>query len=104
MDISEELTFFAALYKVDENMELGMWLLYLTVVILSVIVFKLGFARKLPLLKNIVIYVFLLIGSAILTIFALFYPVAEVLVFSAIFLLIYKLRLKQEKKQQSKEA
>lgn len=104
MGVSEQLTFFAALYNVDENIELGMALLYVTVVILSIIVFKLGFARKLPLLKSIVIYVFLLIGSAILTIFALFYPVAEVLVFSAIFLMIYKIRLWQEKKQQSKEA
>ena len=27
MDISERLSFFAALYKVDENSDLGMWLI-----------------------------------------------------------------------------
>ena len=48
MDISERLSFFAALYKVNENSDLGMWLLYLTILFLSILVFKLGFAQKLP--------------------------------------------------------
>lgn len=37
---------FAALYKVDENPEKGMWMLYLTIVVLSIIVYKLGFAKN----------------------------------------------------------
>lgn len=53
--VHHQLSFFAALYKVDENPEPGMWLLYLTIVVLSVIVYRLGFARKLPALKSAVI-------------------------------------------------
>ena len=59
MDISDRLSFFAALYKVDENSDLGMWFLYITILILSIVVFKLGFSQKLPILKSVIIYVFL---------------------------------------------
>lgn len=103
MDITERLTFFAALYKVHENPTVGMWLLYITIILLSVIVFKLGFARKLPLIKNIVIYTFLILGCTILTFFAVFLPIAEGLIVAAFILVIYKIRLNREKKDQSKE-
>lgn len=101
MDITERLTFFAALFKVNENPKLGMWLLYITVILLCVVVYKLGFARKLPMLKNVVIYAFLALGCTILTFFAVFLPIAEGLVVAALILIIYKIRLHQEKKQQS---
>lgn len=98
MDISNRLTFFAALFKVDENPEVGMWLLYLTVVVLAAIVYKLGFARKLPLVKTIIVYVVLVFGCTILSFFAVFLPIAEGLFIAAIVLMIYKLRLRNEKK------
>ncbi|MEQ2526042.1 hypothetical protein EKG37_09575 [Robertmurraya yapensis] len=101
MDITERLTFFAALFKVNENPKLGMWLLYITIILLCVVVYKLGFARKLPMLKNVVIYAFLALGCTILTFFAVFLPIAEGLVVAALILIIYKIRLHQEKKQQS---
>ncbi|TKC18518.1 YlaH-like family protein [Robertmurraya kyonggiensis] len=101
MDITERLTFFAALFKVNENPKLGMWLLYITIILLCVVVYKLGFARKLPMLKNVVIYSFLALGCTILTFFAVFLPIAEGLVVAALILIIYKIRLHQEKKQQS---
>lgn len=50
-EVSERLSFFAALYQVDEHPLTGMWLLYGTIVVLSVIVFKLGFAKQAPVLK-----------------------------------------------------
>jgi len=99
MDVVERLSFFASLYKVDAQPELGMWLLYATVLVLSVIVYRLGFAKKLPLLKNIVIYALLALGCTILTFFAVFLPVAEGLVIAALVLIIYKVRLHQSKKQ-----
>ncbi|WP_019152940.1 YlaH-like family protein [Robertmurraya massiliosenegalensis] len=98
LDITERLTFFAALFKVDDNPKLGMWLLYITVIVLCVIVFKLGFARKLPLLQNVIIYAFLVFGCTILTFFAVFLPIAEGLVVAALILIIYKIRLHQERK------
>ncbi len=69
----ERMSFFAKLCKVDENPELGMWLLYGIIIILSAIVYNLGFARKLSIIKNIVIYISLAIGCTVLTFFAVFF-------------------------------
>lgn len=98
LDITESLSFFAALFKVEENSTLGMWLLYLTIVALCIIVFKLGFAKKLPLAKSVVIYLFLILGCTVLTFFAVFLPITEGLLVAALILIIYKIRLYQEKK------
>jgi CHASE2 domain-containing sensor protein len=101
MDITERLSFFAALYQVNKQPEVGMWLLYLTIVALSIIVYKLGFARKLPLAKSLVIYSFLILGCTVLTFFGVFLPIAEGLLVAALILIIYKIRLHQSKKQQA---
>jgi hypothetical protein len=98
MDIVERLSFFASLYQVNTHPERGMWLLYFTVLVLSIVVYRLGFAKKLPLLKNVIIYVLLALGCTILTFFAVFLPVAEGLVVAALVLIIYKVRLHQAKK------
>jgi chromate transport protein ChrA len=103
LDVLERMTFFASLFKVHENPERGMWILYLTIIVLSVIVYNLGFAKKLPLLKNVVIYVSLALGCTILTFFAVFLPVTEGLLLAAIFLGLYKLRLRSHKKEQQAE-
>lgn len=101
MNVAEHLSFFAALYKVNEQPKLGMWLLYLTIVALSIVVYKLGFAKKLPLGKSIVIYLFLILGCTIFTFLGIFLPVAEGLVVAALILIIYKIRLHQSKKHQT---
>jgi len=101
VDVAERLSFFAALYKVSEQPKVGMWLLYLTIVALSIVVYKLGFAKKLPLGKSIIIYIFLGVGCTILTFLGIFLPVAEGLVVAALILIIYKIRLHQSKKQQT---
>lgn len=103
MDVTERLSFFAALYKVDENPAVGMWMLYLTIIVLSIIVYKLGFAKKLPLAKSLIIYLFLILGCTILTFLGVFLPVAEGLVVAALILIIYKVRLRQEKKQEENQ-
>jgi CHASE2 domain-containing sensor protein len=100
MDVSERLSFFAALFRVDENPTVGMWLLYLTIIALSIVVFKLGFAQKLPLGKTILIYIFLILGCTVLTFLGVFLPIAEGLVAAALILIIYKLRLRQHKKEE----
>ena len=103
-NITERLTFFASLFEIDQNPERGMWYLYFTVFILSTIVYKLGFARKLSLLKNIVIYICLAFGCTILTFFAAFLPMAEGLFIIALFLGIYRFRLFLHRKAQSNNA
>ena len=101
MDISERLSFFAALYKVNENSDLGMWLLYLTILFLSILVFKLGFAQKLPLLQSVIIYLFLVFGCSFLTFLGIFLPITEGLVVASLILIIYKIRLYRYKKYEN---
>ncbi|EDL64701.1 YlaH-like family protein [Bacillus sp. SG-1] len=98
--VTERLSFFASLFRVEENPTLGMWLLYITIIALSILVYKLGFAKKLPLLKSVVIYFFLAAGSTVLTFLGIFLPVAEGLVVAALILIIYKIRLRSHKKEE----
>ena len=98
MDISDRLSFFAALYKVDDNSDLGMWLLYITILILSIVVFKLGFSQKLPILKSVIIYVFLIFGCTFLSFLGIFLPITEGLLVAVLILVIYKVRLYRHKK------
>lgn len=100
MDIQERLSFFAALYRVDENPEAGMWYLYLTVFGLCILVYQLGFAKKLPLLKNVVIYVVMAIGCTLLSFFAVFLPMGEALVIASLVLGIYRIRLHNSRKEE----
>lgn len=101
MDITQNLPFFASLYRVGdpEYTKIGMWALYLTIVLLCSLVYKLGFAKKLPLGKTIIVYVILAFGCTFLTFLALFLPLAEVLVIATLFLAIYKYRLHREMKK-----
>jgi len=103
MEISDRLSFFAALYKDDVNSKLGMWLLYITILILCIVVYKLGFSQKLPLLKSIIIYLFLIIGCTFLSFLGIFLPIAEGLVVAALILIIYKIRLQRHKNALNEE-
>lgn len=94
---SPSLRFFIELTDVKT----AVWLQYVYIVILTVIVYKLGFAKKLPLLKNIVIYICLLIGCLVMLIFSYALPIAEGLAGAAVLLIIYKIRLNQTKKHQA---
>jgi hypothetical protein len=103
LDVTERLSFFPSLYRVVEYPKVGMWMLYITILLLSILVFKLGFAKKLPILKSAVIYLFLALGCTVLTFLGIFLPVAEGLVVASLILIIYKIRLYQSKKQEAEE-
>ncbi|WP_181348961.1 YlaH-like family protein [Thalassobacillus sp. CUG 92003] len=76
----------------------GFFLLYITIVILAIITYKLGFSRKLPPLKAAVVYGVLIIGTFILTlILGLNLPIAESLFVSSVILGIYRYRLYKER-------
>ncbi|MDM5213524.1 YlaH-like family protein [Peribacillus sp. RS7] len=100
MDIQERLSFFAALYRVDENPEAGMWYLYLTIFGLCILVYQLGFAKKLPLLKNVVIYAVMALGCTLLSFFAVFLPMGEALIIASLVLGIYRFRLHNSRKEE----
>ncbi|MCM3759300.1 YlaH-like family protein [Alkalihalobacillus oceani] len=83
-----------------ENPWNGLWA-FLAIVALGIIVFNLGFARELPILKKVVIYIMLVIGCFVLWIleFAFGAPIIVVLIISALFLGAYRFRLHLHRKQ-----
>ena len=85
------------------NYDIAGYATFILVFLMSAIVFKLGFAKKLPLGKNIIIYAFLFFGCMILTFLALFLPMIEGLIVAALILIIYKSRLWREKREEAKQ-
>lgn len=83
--------------------------LYVLNLIFSISAYKLGFARKLPLLKSILVYFVLAIGVFVLTFFnilgpmlnGMVAPVTEVLIITSLVLGIYRYRL--HKTRQAKQ-
>lgn len=75
--------------------------LYLIILALSIVTYKLGFAKKLPVLKSAVIYVVLAIGCIMLTFLGLYLPIAEGLIVSSLILGIYRFRLHNERKNRN---
>lgn len=82
----------------------GFWLMYAIIFILSVVAYKLGFARKLPLLKSIFVYILLIFGTFITTTLSILqFPIAESLIVIVIVLAIYRFRMYWERKQRKTE-
>ncbi|WP_188454524.1 YlaH-like family protein [Virgibacillus oceani] len=77
---------------------------YVLNLIFGAIAFKLGFARQLPLLKSLFVYIMLAIGTFIITIFSIFkMPMTESLIIICIVLGIYRFRLHRQRKEQNNE-
>lgn len=88
------------LYENLPNYDIAGYVLFALVFLLSALVYKLGFAKKLKLSQNIVIYIFLFLGCVILTFFALYLPMVEGLIVAALILIVYKTRLWREKREE----
>jgi len=72
---------------------------FIVIFLLSVLAYELGFARKLPLLKSMIVYILLLIGTYITTIFAVLQmPIIESLIIISLVLGIYRFRMYRERK------
>ncbi|TXL67561.1 hypothetical protein FHP05_00655 [Cerasibacillus terrae] len=75
------------------------WTLYVLNLIFGAISYKLGFARKLSLGKNIIVYFLLAIGTLVITVFSIFkLPITESLIITTIVLAIYRFRLHHQRK------
>lgn len=81
------------------NLVLGFFLFYLTIAILLAISYKLGFARKLPLLKSLMVYIILFIGAFIIAFMGMGMPMAESLLIIVAILAMYRFRLHKERKR-----
>lgn len=86
-----------------ENFLTAFWILYILINVLSIVVFNLGFARKLPLLKNVVIYAVMLFINMFITFLAFTLPIIESLFLAAVVLGIYKLQLKRHKREKEEQ-
>ena len=89
------------LINITHDIHLSMWILYGLIVVLCIVVYHLGFAKKLSILKSLIIYVLLMIGCSFLTFLALRIPIVEALLASVFVLGVYKVRLHQSKKQKA---
>lgn len=89
------------LINLTNDTELSMWIMYGLIVLLSIVVYHLGFAKKLSIIKMLITYVLLLVGCTFLTFLALRIPIVEALLASVFVLGIYKIRLHQSKKNKS---
>ncbi|MGM8211885.1 YlaH-like family protein [Virgibacillus sp. W0430] len=79
------------------------WIFYIINLILAIIAYELGFARKLPLIKTLVVYVMLAVGNYIITIFSLLqYPITETLIVISLVLGVYRFRLYRQRKSKTK--
>lgn len=92
------------LYENLPNYTIAGYVTFVLVFLLSALVYKLGFAKKLSVGRNVVIYTFLFVGCIILTFLALFLPMIEGLIISALILIVYKSRLWREKREEAKQA
>lgn len=97
VDANERLSFFGRLYNMDTNPDVGIWYLIITLFVLMIIVYHLGFARKLKVWQHAVIYIVTFIGTLFLSFLGVFYPVGESLIIAAIILGIYRFRLHSER-------
>lgn len=78
------------------------WKFYIVNLIFSIIAYKLGFARELPLGKSIFVYVMLVVGVFVLTIFSLMnLPITESLIIISLVLAIYRYRMHVRRKKKN---
>jgi len=77
------------------------WIMYGIILTLSIIAYKLGFARELPIAKSIIVYILLALGTFITTILSILeFPIAESLIIIVIVLAIYRFRMFLERRSQ----
>lgn len=74
------------------------WTFYFLNVVFGVTAYKLGFAKELPLLKSIIVYILLALGMFVITIFSIArLPMTETLIIISIVLGIYRYRLHKDR-------
>lgn len=70
------------------------WPTYFTILIMTAIIFKIAFARKLPILKTIVVYIVLAIGCYLFTIMHILrFPIIPSLAITLVIIVIARLRM-----------
>lgn len=87
-------------YVDNFNTDYTFLVFFIAIFLLSVLTYELGFARKLPLVKAIIVYIILFIGTYITTIFAVFQmPIVESLLVISFVFGIYRFRMYIDRKK-----
>lgn len=74
--------------------------LYFIILVLSVVIYKVAFARKLPPLKSLVVYFVLALGCVLFWIMQLAqFPMIQALLITVVLIVVTRLRLWYSKKQ-----
>ncbi len=90
------------IYESAPSYSVAGYILLAVIFVLTAIVYHLGFARSaLKAWQTAVIYVFLFFGCIILTFLAFFLPMVEGLIVAALVLIVYKMRLRRDKKKEA---
>lgn len=85
---------------VDNEMSLGAFLiLYAITAALLALVYKLGFAKRLPILKAIIVYLVLVIGALPLAFLGIALPLVEALLIAVAILAIVRYRMRNVEDQ-----
>ncbi|AOV08387.1 YlaH-like family protein [Sporosarcina ureilytica] len=82
----------------DMDYTIAGYVLFAVVFLMSALVYKLGFAKKLKIYQSVIIYTFLFLGCLVLTFLAFFLPIVEGLIVAALILIIYRVRRMNEYK------
>nr|MBO2470360.1 hypothetical protein [Bacillota bacterium] len=77
---------------------------YAVILVLTVIIYNLGFARKLPLLKTVIVYLLLAIGCIPLTVlYALGLPIVAALLVGVALLTVVQIRRRASERRKREE-
>ncbi|PTM59275.1 YlaH-like family protein [Desmospora activa] len=70
------------------------WAGYLVILVLTAIVYKVAFARKLPILKAAVVYLVLALGCVLFWVmFMLGFPILEILLVTVLLIAVARIRM-----------
>ena len=81
------------------------WGVYLLILVLTAVVYQTTFARALPLLKNVIVYLVLALGCGLFYLFHLMgFPMIPALLITVVLIVLTKIRLAISARQQKKKA
>ncbi|ACQ71711.1 YlaH-like family protein [Exiguobacterium profundum] len=86
------------------DFSVGFNALVVTVILLTILVFKLGFAKQLAWWKSLIVYILLSLGAGTMALVFFTWPIPEVLAVMAIVLAIYRGRLWWNRRQDAVES
>ncbi|OYD07822.1 YlaH-like family protein [Paludifilum halophilum] len=78
---------------------------YLSILVMTAVIYKVAFARKLPILKSLIVYLVLAFGCVLFWfLFILRFPIIEILLVTVVMIVIARIRMwMTDRKQKSPE-